>query len=172
MIFNTIIRKIFKNRTQKLLDNYSLNRTLIHKKIQTIGVLTTDTFLEDSNYKDELSTLFQTSTIQFIKFRKFKKKQFKDESYFTNKDIGIQATINGNHIKQFTKQPFDLLIGYFTEKNTWLELAMMHSKATFKVGFSEVNPIIFDMEITGNKHNLDKFNIELVRYLKILKKID
>ena len=63
-----------------------------------------------------------------------------------------------------------LLIGFFNKNNLFIENAVLRSNAKFKVGLSNVNQKLYDMEIAEYPKNIDKFLIELKRYLLILKK--
>ena len=53
----------------------------------------------------------------------------------------------------------------------YLENAVLHSKAKFKVGISKVNQELYDIEIATSPKNIKEFLSELKRYLKILKKM-
>ncbi|MBG7613063.1 hypothetical protein IU405_12470 [Polaribacter sp. BAL334] len=104
-------------------------------------------------------------------FLDYDKKNHTINSYFTEKDIDWNGEIQKTDFRDFLDEPFDLLIGYFDTKNIFLELAVLKSKATFKVGFSDVNQRLYDMEIAEIPSKIDNFLNELKKYLVILKKM-
>lgn len=121
--------------------------------------------------EEEIKKTFGLENVKILTFLDYDKKNHTINSYFTEKDIDWNGAIQKADFRDFLNEPFDLLIGYFDTKNIFLELAVLKSKATFKVGFSDVNQRLYDMEIAEIPSKIDNFLIELKKYLVILKKM-
>lgn len=142
--------------------------------IKTIGLL-----IDGINYtdKEKLINEFKKHTNgQFkINLLVYRKKAKKDESidypYFTKNDVGFNASLKKGEIENFISFPFDLLISYYDEKNSDLELITATSKAKFKVGFASVNKELNHFLINTYVEKYVDFTQVLFDYLKILKKI-
>ncbi|MDB9853533.1 hypothetical protein OAC58_00270, partial [bacterium] len=91
--------------------------------------------------------------------------------HFTEKDINWKGKFTQTSFQIFLEEPLDLIIGYFTTKNIFLETAVLQSKAQFKVGFSGINPHLYEIEISEKTENILAFTSELKRYLKIINKL-
>lgn len=121
--------------------------------------------------EEEIKKTLGLENVKILTFLDYDKKNHTINSYFTEKDIDWNGTIQKADFRDFLNEPFDLLIGYFDTKNIFLELAVLKSKATFKVGFSDVNQRLYDMEIAEIPSKIDNFLNELKKYLVILKKM-
>lgn len=121
--------------------------------------------------EEEIKKMLGLENVKILTFLDYDKKNHTINSYFTEKDIDWNGAIQKADFRDFLNEPFDLLIGYFDTKNIFLELAVLKSKATFKVGFSEVNQRLYDMEIAEIPSKIDNFLNELKKYLVILKKM-
>lgn len=121
--------------------------------------------------EEEIKKTLGLENVKILTFLDYDKKNHTINSYFTEKDIDWNGAIQKADFRDFLNEPFDLLIGYFDTKNIFLELAVLKSKATFKVGFSDVNQRLYDMEIAEIPSKIDNFLIELKKYLVILKKM-
>ena len=60
---------------------------------------------------------------------------------------------------------------YFNKNNLYLENAVLHSNAKFKVGFAKVNQNLYDLEIAEYPTKVESFLSELKKYLIVLKKL-
>ena len=160
-----------KRQFKKLLLEKENNRIVSQKEIKTIGILTTDEISNWINVKDEVEKLLNLRNAKIYSFRPHKKQQEFSCKHFSEKDFGWNGNINEPSFKTFIEEPFDLLIGYFSKNNLYLENAVLHSKSTFKAGISKVNQQLYDIEIAEVPIKTDVFFLELKKYLKILKKI-
>lgn len=172
MLFRSLKNKIFKKKLLNLIAAYTKKRVVTNKNINTVAVLTVEDVLVQKHFQSQLPKVLGVKEIKTYAFRNFDKKNEPSPLYFSEKDFGMKAKVFDTDFQQFLETPFDLLITYFTDKNQYLECATVLSKATFKVGFANVNSDLFDMEIVGNINNLEEFNLELIRYLKILNKLN
>jgi hypothetical protein len=67
---------------------------------------------------------------------------------------------------------FDLLISYYDTEKPLLVLITNNSKSKFKVGFSSIDSKWNHLMINTSVKKHDVFVYELIKYLKILKKIE
>ena len=121
--------------------------------------------------EEEIKKTLGFENVKMLNFLDYDKKNHHLTSYFTEKDIDWNGAIQKADFRDFLNEPFDLLIGYFDTKNIFMETAVLKSKASFKVGFSEVNQRLYDMEIAEIPSKIHNFLNELKKYLVILKKM-
>ena len=83
-----------------------------------------------------------------------------------------RGEINNNNALDFLNTQLDVLVSYYDTKNNYLNLMTSKSKAKFKVGFNGVDNRLFDLIINVDPQtNLD-VKSELLKYFKILNKIN
>ena len=162
---------LLQKKLNKNLLDFNKSRVFLSKEIQTVGVLTTDFISSSLNLQQEIEQLLPVRNTKIMSYRNYSKKDAPSFNHFTQKDLNWNGEFTQQNLQSFLDQPFDLLIGYFTNSNIVLETAMVTSKATFKVGFSGVNSDLFDVEISGNTNQPQPFISELKKYLLILKKL-
>ena len=93
------------------------------------------------------------------------------DSYFNAKDFGWKGNINNTELETFLNQPFDLLISYYKKPELELDLITAKSTANFKVGLSTEDPRLYDLIIDLDTKQFDLFTKELIKYLKVLNKL-
>ena len=160
---------------RKLRNNYIQNPHFpTSDKIKNIGILIDETyFFEKENLiKNLIDFGFLKNDIHILLFRNSIKKadQFLFP-IFSNKDLNWNGSNNNQDVKNFTNQKFDLLINYYDAEKAALILVSAQSKASFKVGFSSIDIRLNQFIIQSNVENYKIFISELLKYLKILKKI-
>ena len=72
---------------------------------------------------------------------------------------------------EFVDQQFDLLISFYKPNRYELKIVTAMSKAKFKVGISNEDDRLHDLIIDVALKNQSTFKVELIKYLKTLKKI-
>jgi len=83
-----------------------------------------------------------------------------------------RGEINNNNALDFLNTQLDVLVSYYDTKNNYLNLMTSKSKAKFKVGFNGVDNRLFDLIINVDpQKNLD-VKSELLKYFKVLNKIN
>lgn len=145
-----------------------------NEPIKTIGLL-----IDGINFTDKeklINEFKKHANGQFkINLLVYRKKAKRDESidypFFTKKDVRFNASFKKGEIENFVSFPFDLLISYYDEKNSDLELITAISKAQFKVGFASANKELNHFFIHTYVEKYVDFTDVLFDYLKILKKI-
>ncbi len=172
MLLEKFKKRILSKDFQKKLRELPHTRVASSNKIQTIGILTTDTLSSELSIEAAIKHHFNTVTeIQMYSFKKSTKKVSTDDSCFTEQDFNWRGGINDARFERFLETPFDLLIGYFDEQHLFLELALFTSSATFKIGFSQSNDLLYDMIVHERINNISGVTTLIDRYLKILKKL-
>jgi hypothetical protein len=169
--FTRYKRFFLKKHFRKILLEKENNRVVSQKEIKTVGILTTDEISNWVDVKEEVEKLLNLRNAKIYSFRPNKKNREVSYKHFSEIDFSWNGNISQPNFKNFIDEPFDLLIGYFSKKNWYLENAVLRSNATFKVGISKVNQQLYDIEIAEVPIKTDKFLLELKKYLKILKKL-
>ncbi|MFD1293626.1 DUF6913 domain-containing protein [Lutibacter holmesii] len=173
MIFTGFKRKsaqfFFNKQLQKLLSN---NKKYASNKVSSVLV-----FLDDiSEKKSVQESLMETLQVvenqfEFIVFKnKFQKKQVCD-ACFSPKDFGWSGKVKSEKLNAILTKKYDLLINYSKVENIYRNLLILQTKAAFKVGFSHFDNRLYDLMLEGGKIDIELFNSELKKYLKILNKI-
>ena len=141
------------------------------KEIVSVGVIASQKISNFIQIEQEIKNTLGFEKVKVVNFLDYDKKNHNFQYYFSDKDMDWNGTFQEAALRDFLNEPLDLLIGYFNTNNVFLEMAVLKSKATFKVGFSEVNQQLYDMEIVEIPSNIDNFLSELKKYLVILKKM-
>jgi hypothetical protein len=164
-----LFKKYFLRRQfqKKLIDN-EIHRTVSQKEIKTVGIITTDEISKWVNVKEEVEKILNLKNVKIYSFRPQNKNSNK---YFSEKDFNWQGNVYKKDFKSFIDEPFDLLIGYFNKNNLFLESSVLQSNALFKVGISDVNQELYDIEIAETPIKTERFFLELKKYLTILRKL-
>jgi len=176
-------KKFAKNVYEKQLK-INLSKPLKYKKkekIKSIGILTItptvfeiESLVEKHNYKEYFAEklCIHADNIKLLFFSESEKHtQESAYAYFTKNNLGWKGNFTKQEIIEFIEEPFDLLINYTVGNNCYLNLIMQQSKADLKVGFSGNDDRILDVIIKVEEQNKTKFNDELFKYLRVLKKI-
>lgn len=162
--------------TKKIVKNSLSNvkHLATEKAIQKVGII----FDESYFYEREgmVEALIQNgiaeTDIKVLVFKdKIKKNEVFDYPVFSQKDLSWTGTIDKENVKDFVKQPFDLLISYYDTEKVALILVTNLSKANFKVGFASIDKRLNHFMIDTNAENYKVFMDELFKYLKILNKL-
>jgi hypothetical protein len=151
-----------------------VNSPVSNKPIQTVGVLVDETVFDK---KEALLQLlvekgFKPENISVLAYKtKYKKKEKIGYPHYSKKDVTWLGTIENKQAKDFKSNQFDLLISYYDEKKTPLQIVTHKSMADFKVGFASsdkrLNHFMIDTQV--EKHTV--FVEELFKYLRILNKL-
>ncbi len=140
--------------------------------IKTVGIISTDEISNWIDVKTAVEDHFKVHNTKIYSFRPYSRKEEVSFKHFSEKDFNWKGQVSQPNFKVFIEQPFDLLIGFFNKRNLYVENAVLRSNAKFKVGISNVNQDLYDMEIAVLPKNTDQFLEELKKYLLILKKVE
>ena len=162
--------------TKKIVKNSLCNVKPLDsvRVIKTVGVILDESYFykRESLIQELIQNGIDVNNIKFLVYKdKIKKNELFDYPVFSQKDLSWQGTIAKNEVKNFVKEPFDLLINYYDTEKMALLLVSHSSKASFKAGFSSIDKRINHFMINTNAENYTIFLNELFKYLKILNKI-
>ncbi len=87
-------------------------------------------------------------------------------------EINWQGNITSKDVKYYFEKKYDVLIDYTEADNLERQLVVTKIKAKMKIGFSVKKKKFYDLLIAVEPNEIKLFNIELVRYLKILKLLE
>lgn len=169
-MFAKLKESFLKKQLRTALLKSASNRVVSEKQIISVGVLTLDSISATLDLQKEIETVLNVRNVKLISFRNFDALDDVSFKHFSEKDIGWSGNFTQENLDSFLMNPFDLLVGYFNTENLYLETAVLKSKATFKAGFSGVNPLLYELEISEKITNHTQFISELKKYLAVLKK--
>jgi hypothetical protein len=168
MVFSKIKKYFLQKKIQQSFK--TSKRVFANNKIKNIGILTTMALNDVYGFEDKVKKLFpKHRSVNWYCFREFHKRDEKSFHHFSNTDFNWKGKINDVSLQIFVDTPFDVLICYFDTNHVYLESFVKQSLASFKIGFSNVNQSLFDLEISERIDNVDVFNAELKKYLQILR---
>jgi len=171
MFLNYIKRFLLKKTLKKQLRNVKVES--LDCPIVKVGLIVDERFFsETASLKKEICTYgILESNIRVLAYREvLRKNEVYIEKTFSLEDISIQGEFN-DKIKVFLSEDFDLLVNYYDEEKSVLQLVTHQAKAKFKVGFSTVDKRLNHLMITISIDNFKDFTKEMFRYLKILNKL-
>lgn len=171
MIFQGFKESILTKKFEKELNLLESSLTSNTKKISSVGILTTEALSSNQNLQAQVERILGVKNAKIYSFRKYHKTNEVSYKHFSEKDINWKGEYTEPSFHSFLEEPFDLLIGYFDSSNLYLEMAVLQSNATFKVGFSNIREALFDITISESTLHVDAFLQELKKYLVILEKL-
>jgi len=142
--------------------------------IKTVGIVFDESYFyeKESLIEQLINQGIKSEDIQFFVFKNnIKKNESFNYPVFSHKNINWNGTFDDQELNAFEATPFDLLISYYDTEKAALLLFTHLSKASFKVGFSNIDSRLNHFMINTNAENYKVFVDELFKYLKILKKI-
>ena len=169
-------------RIQKIFFTRNIKKNL--KKRTMFGVndsLTTIGFLVNEEEHINFDIFFDMSIALGVQQKDTKIFSFTDikrktptliqNKIFSN-HFNWRCEINNKNALDFLNTKLDVLVSYYSTKNNYLNLMTSKSKAKFKVGFNGVDNRLFDLIINVDpQKNLDVKG-ELLKYFKVLNKIN
>jgi len=169
-----LLRKFRKSIIKNKIDKQFLIKESINKGIGTEidSVLVLIDRNTTSNLIQDIAEIVAVD-VSKIKVLFFKEKQKETLSYeysFSEKDFTLFGNVKDKNVKNILKEEFGLLLSYI-ENNVYVDCITALSKARFKVGFSSDKQELYDLMIAVDSCDVDLFNNELEKYLKILNKI-
>ncbi len=171
MALSSFKSKIILKKTVKLLKNKN-NSLQIAKNIKTVGIIVN----ENSDFNFELLKKLQkdiaSSSSNFSVLTCKKTTDSYNEfrgTTIADSDFSWNGSLKSTEVKNFLNEPFDMLIDFSNNKEVFNNFLVAKSKAKFKVGFANIDEKLYDLMIDSN--SIKSFINEVVKYLKILKKI-
>ena len=172
-----MLKSIQKRYLLKKIDRNLKNRDLsrLNNKVITIG------FLIDEDFFNDFEKLYAISEkmglhhkdIKIFTFMNVKKKlPSLRQNQINNKEFSWKGIIQNQNANEYLGKSFDVLVGYYKRQNIFLDLMMTKSSANFKVGFKGVDSRLVDLIIDVNPLQVEKFGQELIKYMRVLNKIN
>ncbi|TRZ41071.1 DUF6913 domain-containing protein [Robertkochia solimangrovi] len=90
---------------------------------------------------------------------------------FSPKSIGVKGKVKDDALEDFLKKDYDLLVNYYSDPVIEMMLVSALTRSDFKVGISDEHAILNDLILKVGEGNFRDFQEELIKYLKILKKL-
>jgi len=173
MIFTGFKRKtnqIFFNKQLPILLKKS-NETPL-SKVKKVLVLLDDIELKQIILTDLKKVLdLQEEDIEIIVFQMKNKKLNIEETVFLPKDFGWYGKIKSKALNNILTKKYDLLINYSKVDNIYSNLLLLQSETAFKVGFAHLDNRLYQLTISCKLEEIELFNMELKKYLTILKRV-
>jgi len=172
---------MFLKRLKEKTHKKHIKSALIRRKItapktplERIGVIVNEDESCSVDWHSELNSLFATGMpkVDVITFSVLKKKNVNAKPViYSATHIGWNGTVKNEELKTFLDTNFSLLISYYTTDHTLLKLLTASSMADFKVGILKEDQNINDLIINTDLNAFATFKTELIKYLKILKRL-
>ncbi len=172
-----MLKRIQKIFLKKNIDNNLKSRDVsnINDQLKTIG------FLVDEEVNIDFEKVYEISKelglhekdVNYFSFSEVKTKTPSlHQNKINNKHFNWRGEIHNKSANEFLETPFDVLVGYYLSENDYLDVMVSKSKAKFKVGFKEIDNRLFDLIIDVDPLNINAIKKELVKYFRILNKIN
>ncbi|CAM3956065.1 DUF6913 domain-containing protein [Flavobacterium antarcticum] len=142
-------------------------------KIKTVGLVIDETYFsgKEQLLQELKAKGIEEQSITLLLYHDKNKKRDVNFTSFSLKSVSWSGAIGDQEIVDFKAKNFDLLISYYDVEKAPLLLVTQRSKATFKVGFSNIDKRVNHFMIQTTVENSAVFIEELFKYLKILNKI-
>ena len=143
-------------------------------KIQTIGFVVN---FDEFNHTEVFKELAEQIGLRPNSFKiiGYSEKGITGSGYtipvFSDKDLGWGGNFKNGDIDEFLSRDYDLLVNYYQKSTPILKLVSVRAKAGVKVGLLDDNQAINQITFKIAPSSFTKFRDELIKYLKILKKI-
>jgi len=173
MIFTGFKRKsnqiYFNKNWQKLLEKSSLTPSNSIKRVLVI----VNNNLEKELVEKELVNLLSLSegSIDTIIFQQKAKKEERNNGVISPKDFGWNGDFKVHKIENILTNTYDLLINYSKVENVYCNLLLLHFKTAFRRRIGHSNKQLYNFIVKCDPAEFNIFHKELMKYLKILKKI-
>ena len=172
-----MILKAFKEKSNQKYVNKLLatsRATVNSNKVKTVAVLlNANEFHEFEVFRVYFKELgLNSPKHKIIAFTSDDKLEHnKWNTHYSPKDFGWKGKIENVELEEFVNTEFDALISYYKEDSLELNLVTALSKANFKIGISGKDDRLHDFIINVKPDEIELFKMELIKYLKVLNKI-
>lgn len=162
-----LLKRKLKQAFEIVPDNFSPD------KIKTVGLVIDETYFsgKDNLIQELKAKGIEEESITLLLYHDKNKKRDVKFTSFSLKNVSWSGAIGDKEIVDFKSKKFDMLISYYDIEKAPLLLVTQRSKATFKVGFSNIDKRVNHFMIQTTAENSAVFIEELFKYLKILNKI-
>jgi len=172
--FNKVSAKV-----EKILEKKQDNKSLqFSDNVKTVGIIVNQGSGFNFEMLKELQSQIATGSENFYVLT-CKGSGDSDEGYnefrgaiFYEKQFNWNGVLQSKQVVSFLENQFDMLIDYTNADTVFKKYLVAKSNAKFKVGLANIDNRLYDFMIALNTSDIKLFNKELVKYLKILKKVN
>jgi hypothetical protein len=162
-----ITKKINHNQRTKPLGK----RKDVLQKVQKVALLVDEKTPFNDKYFKDLQKLMNLDDTHFhiltLKPKNSHYNEFKGNVVTTN-EINWRGQIKSETYKDYVGAKYDLMIDFIYRDSLTTRLIMSDIDAILKVGYGENNSDFYNIILHVEQNDIDGFNQELVKYLKIL----
>lgn len=171
-----MLKKVRQRSLKKHIDKSLIRRDVSQRNapLKSLGFVVDEVFFNDFEKLYELGTALglQQKDVKIFSFVETRKKlPSLRQNQITNKEFNWRGEITNQNAKEFLAVPFDALIGFYTGDHPYLNAMVAQSKAKFTIGFKGTDERLFDLLLAVVPNNFGDFKNEVIKYLKIFKKI-
>lgn len=170
MNFKALKKYFLKKQIEKNLKDNESAKNL--GNLKTVGLLVNAHEFENTevlnSLVDALEILNKDLKLIFYKEEKRSLPTF-EQNNFSSKDFNWKGVLNKGAIEEFLDRDYDLFIGYYSKKNSYLDYITSRAKAKLKVGLNHKDERFFDIVFKININDFSLFKSELTKYIKIFK---
>lgn len=169
MILKTIRQKLIR----KTIEKHCQNRSPLYAEqpIRSIAVVVNGMEVSDLSQFDGLEKRFNIlkKDLKIIYYSE-SKNNLPSLMYdkFASKDFSWKGDIQNGAVKEFLDRKYDVLIGYYSERNHYLDLVAARTEASLKVGVENADERLFDLIFNVKTSDYPSFEKELAGYLNII----
>ncbi|PHQ28996.1 DUF6913 domain-containing protein [Leeuwenhoekiella nanhaiensis] len=164
----------FIKRKLEILQETNLHSTAKSFE-ESVGILVNSDEFSDFGFLKNLAlTLAPDAPVQILAYSK-NARDFNVENVegFSNSDFKLWGAVKSANLIDFTAKPFRFLISYYQRENVFLDFLKASSQAAFKIGFQQgVSDRFQDLTIQTHPDQTEVFKTEIIKYLKIVNRID
>jgi len=162
-------KRAYRKDLQKSLERKDLGQKF---KIKNINVILDASLPVDFHFFDEIAKIL-TVKKKAINVMTFMSTEHTQEEYslvFDPKEVSFFGTFKGS-LQTYCAQEVDLQINYFDTENLYMNWVASRTSSKLSVGFASVDRKINDIVFNFSPTDKELFKNELIKYLKILKRI-
>lgn len=164
-------KSILKNY-KKNIDKYvQKDRVQESRPVKSILLILKESMKEAVLNDIHKNTAFKQVALHTMVSCNYDKKRTYADNEITIKDITISGKIKKKQILDILQKPYDVVINYNVTNDVILNFLASHTNTIFHVGFMKQESKLNDLVIKAENENYNTYHNEIVKYLKILKKL-
>lgn len=169
MNFKALKKYFLKKQIEKHLKENISDKNL--NGLKTVGILVNAHEFENmeafNSLVNSLEILNKDLKLIFYKEEKRNLPTF-EQNNFSSKDFNWKGVLTKPAIEEFLDREYDLFIGYYSKRNSYLDYITSRTKAKLKVGLKHKDDRFFDIVFKVKTSEFSLFEKELAKYIKIL----
>lgn len=171
MNFKALKKYFLKKQIEKHLKDNVSDKNL--DELKTVGILVNAHEFENleafNSLVQSLEIFNKDLKLIFYKEEKGSLPTF-EQNNFSSKDFNWKGVLNKPAIEEFLDREYDLFIGYYSKKNSYLDYVVSRVKSKLKVGLKHKDERFFDIMFKLKPTDYKTFEHELAKYIHIIKK--